>query len=49
MMDFFDRFALYTQAVGLEDVAVAWDLANVPLSNEKHYELASVLGGWALK
>lgn len=45
-MDFFDRFALYTQAVGLEDVAVAWDLAHLPMGDIEHFDLASKLGGW---
>jgi hypothetical protein len=46
-VDFFDRFALYTQAVGLQDVAAAWDLAHLPMNNDDHYKLASILGGWS--
>jgi hypothetical protein len=45
-MDFFDRLALHTEAVGVENVAVAWDLANTPLSDEQHFEVASLFGGW---
>lgn len=45
-MDFFDRLALYTEAVGVEAVAVAWDFASTHMSDEEHFGLASTLGGW---
>ena len=45
-MDFFDRLALYTEAVGVDNVAVAWDFASSAMSDEQHFGLASSLGGW---
>ena len=45
-MDFFDRLALYTEAVGVEHVAVAWDFASTSMSDDEHFGFASTLGGW---
>lgn len=46
-MDFFDRLALHTEAVGVEAVAVAWDLASLHMTDEEHFGLAETLGGWS--
>lgn len=45
-MDIFDRFSLYAQAIGLEYIGAAWDLAQTHLDDENHFKLASLLGKW---
>ena len=42
-MQFWDRLALYVEAVGLDNAAVAWDLAHTDMADDDHMEFALML------
>lgn len=42
-MQFWDRLALYVEAVGLDNAAVAWDLAHADMPDDDHLGFALML------